>query len=115
MQAALHQHAGAAHFHGLCDFLVNRFEVENVTFGGELALERPIKGAKAAILGAKICIVDVAVNDVGHYALGMQLAPKRIGFHAQTDKVVGAKIVESLCPGNRHIRILRVWRPTIQC
>jgi len=114
MQAALHKHAGAAHLHGFGNFLVNRFEVENVTFAGQLTFKRPIKSTKAAILGAKICIVDVAVNYVGNYALGMQLSPKRIGFHTQADEVIGAEIVESLSPGNRHKRILRVWRPTIQ-
>src|ERR1700722_12790837 len=115
VQAALHKHAGAAHLHGFGNFLVNRFEVENVTFAGELTFKRPIKSTKTAILGAKICIVDVAVNDVGNYALGMQLAPKRIGFHPQADEVIGAEIIESLSPGNGHIRILRVWRRTIQC
>ena len=115
VQAALHEHASAAHLHGLGNFLVNSLEVENVTFAGEFTFKRPIKCTKAAILGAKICIVDVAVNNVGNYALGVQLAPKRIGFHTQADEVIGAEIVESLSPGNRHIRILRVWRPTIQC
>src|SRR5258708_25254189 len=94
VQAALHEHASAAHLHGFGNFLVNRFEVENVTFAGELTFKRPIKCTKAAILGAKICIVDVAVNDVGNYALGMQLAPKRIGLHTQADEVIGAEIVE---------------------
>src|ERR1700722_13954544 len=115
VQAALHQNASATHLHDFGDFLVNRFEIENVTFAGQLTFKRSIKSTKAAILGAKICIVDVAVNDVGNYAFGMQLAPKRIGLNTQADEVIGAKIVESLSPGNGHIRILRVWRPTIQC
>ena len=115
VQAALHQHTGAAHFDGFGNFLVNRLKVENVTFAGELTFKRPIKSTKAAILGAKICIVDVTVNNVGNYALGMQFAPKRVGFHTKADEVIGPEIVESLSPGNRHILILRVWRPTIQC
>ena len=115
METALHQYAGAAHLECLGNLLVNGFEVENVTFGGQFAFEGPVKGTKAAVLGAKICIVDVAVNDVGHHALGMQLAPKRIGFHAQANEVIRSEIIESLRPGNRHIRILRVWQPTIQC
>ena len=115
VQATLHEHPGAAHLDGFGNFLVNRLKVENVTFAGALTFKRPIKSTKAAILGAKICIVDVAVNNVGNYALGMQFAPKRIGFHTQADEVIGAEIVESLSPGNGHIRILRVWRPTIQC
>jgi hypothetical protein len=115
MQAALHQHAGAPHFECLGNFLINGLEIENVTFSGEFAFKGPVKGTKAAILGAKICIVDVAVDNVGHHALGMQLAPKGVCFHAQANEVIGAEIVESLRPGNRHIRILRVWQQTIQC
>ena len=115
VQTSLHQHAGAAHLHRLGNFLVDGFEVEDVAFRRKLALKRPVEGTKAAILGAKICIVDVAVDNVGDYALGMQLAPKRIGFHAQADEVIRAKIIESLRPAYRHKYILRVWQPTIQC
>ena len=115
MQAALHQHAGAAHLDCLGNFLVNGFEIEDVTFCGELAFEGPVEGTKAAVLGAKICVVDVAVNDVGHHALGMQLAPKGIGFHAEADEVIRTEIIQSLGPGNCHLFILRVRLPTIQC
>ncbi len=115
VQAALHQHSGPAHLHRLRNFLVDGFEVEDVAFRGKFALERPVEGAKATVLGTEICIVDVAIDDVGHHALGMQLAPKRICFHAQADEVIGPKVVESLVPGNRHRSILRVWRPTFQC
>jgi hypothetical protein len=45
----------------------------------------------------------------------MQLAPKRICFHAQADEVIGPKVVESLIPGKRHKMILRVWLPAFQC
>ena len=34
MQAALHQHAGAAQFHGFANLVVDRFEVENVALFG---------------------------------------------------------------------------------
>ena len=40
MQAALHQHAGAAELDGLANLLVNRVEVENVSFLGR----RPFSG-----------------------------------------------------------------------
>src|ERR1700736_2575507 len=100
VKAALHKHAGAPHLQGFGNFLVDRFEIENVTFAGEFSFKRPIKCTKAAILGAKICIVDVAVNNVRNYALRMQFASKRIGFHTQADEVIGAEIVESLSPGN---------------
>jgi len=115
VETTLHQDSGAAHLECLGYLLINRLEVENVTFRGEFAFKGPVKGTKAAILGAKICIVDVAVNNVSDYPLGMQLAPKRIGFHAQADEVIRAEIIEGLRPGNRHKHILRVWQPTIQC
>jgi hypothetical protein len=115
VETTLHQYPGASHFECFGNFLINSLEVENVTFSGEFAFKGPVKGTKAAILGAKICIVDVAVNNVGHHALGMQLAPQGIRFHAQANEVFGSEIVESLRPGNRHIRILRVWQQTIQC
>ena len=55
------------------------------------------------------------MKPISDTVISILLAPERIGFHTQADEVIGAEIVESLSPGNRHIRILRVWRPTIQC
>src|ERR1700733_9681796 len=75
VQAALHQDAGSAHFHCFGYLLINGLEVENVTFAGQLALKRPVKGAKAAIFGTEVCVIDIAVDNVGDYALRMQLAP----------------------------------------
>ncbi len=85
VQTTLHQHAGAAHLHRFGNLFVDGFEVEDVALRRKLALERTVEGAKAAILGTKVCIVDVAVDDVGDHTLRMQLAPKRIRFHTQAD------------------------------
>src|ERR1700753_4334116 len=115
METTLHQHSGTTHLQGFCDFLVNCFEVEDVTFGCQLALERSIKGAKAAVLGTKICIVDIAVDDVRYHAFGVEFASERVGFHTQADEVIRAKIVKSLGSANSHLSILRVWLRTIQC
>ena len=96
MQAALHQHAGAAQLHGLRDLVVDGVEVEDVALGGQLALQRTVKGAEGAVLGAEVGVIDVAVDDVGDHAVRVQLAAHRIGFHAEADQVVGAEPVEGL-------------------
>src|SRR2546425_1189017 len=69
MQAALHEHAGAAEFDGLADLVVDRVEVEDVAFLRRGALQRAIESAEGAVLGAKVRVVNVAVDDVGDYAL----------------------------------------------
>ena len=102
MQAALHQHAGAAQFHGFADLVVDGFELEDVALFGCRSLQGPVKGAEGAVLGAEIGVVDVAVDDVGGDAFGMQLAAHRVGFHADADQIVGAEQVESLLFGQGH-------------
>ena len=61
MQAALHQNAGAAQVHGLLDLLENGFVREDVAF---VVAHGPVEGAEAAIFGAEIRVVDVAIDDV---------------------------------------------------
>ena len=72
-----------------CIFVVNSFEVEDVAFAGQLALQRTVKGAEGAVFSAEIGVVDIAVDDVGNDAIGMQLAAHRVGFHPDADEVVG--------------------------
>ena len=96
MQPALHEHAGAAQLHRLADLFVNGVEVEDVSFGGQLALQRPVKGAEGAVLGAEVGVVDVAVNDVSDHALGMQALAGRVGFHADADEIIGLEHLEGL-------------------
>ena len=102
MQAALHQHAGAAKFNRLANLFVDGVEVEDVSLGRQLALQRPIEGAERAVLGAEVGVINVAVDDVGDNAFRMQLAAYRVGFHADADEVVGAEHFESLLSGERH-------------
>ena len=90
MQTALQQDAGAAQLDGLAHLVVNGLEVEDVAFFGQLAFERTIEGAEGAVLGAEVGVVDVAVDDVGDHTVGMQLAAHRIGFHTDSDQIVGA-------------------------
>src|SRR5208283_2185735 len=72
MQAALHKHARAAEFDGLSNLLVDRVEVEDVALFGRRPLERTIESAEGAVFRAEVGVVNVAVDDVGDGALGMQ-------------------------------------------
>ena len=113
MQAALQQDAGAAQLHRLPHLVVNRFEVEDVAFLRQLALQRAIEGAEGAVLGAEVGVVDVAVDDVGDHAFGMQLAAHRVGFHADADQVIGAIHLERFSFGQRHRRSQPLTTPAI--
>ena len=110
MQAALHENAGATHGDCFCDFVVDGFEVEDVAFGSLLAFEWTIEGTEGAVLGAEVGVVDVAIDDVGHNAFGMQLSAHGIGFHAETDEVVRVEVIEGLLACDRHTSILCVLR-----
>src|ERR1039458_4453709 len=113
MNAALHQHAGAAHLKGLRNLLVDFFEVENVALvRARIGLagpgQRAIEGAEGAVLGAVVGVVDVAIDDVGNHALGMQAAAHSVGFESQPDQVGGLKVIESLLARDRHGSILAI-------
>ena len=74
MQTALHQDAGAAQVDGLLDLLEDHFLRKNVAFG---VAHRAVERAEAAILGAEVRVVDIAVDDVADDAFRMQLAADR--------------------------------------
>ncbi len=114
MQTALHQHTRATHLDGLSDFLVDRLEVENVAFCSHLASEWAIEGTEGAVLGAEVGVVDVAVDDVGHHALRVQLSAHGVGLHAKTDEVIGMEVIEGLLACDRHTLILEGSGPTFQ-
>ena len=103
VQAALHQDAGAAQVDGLLDFLEDDFLRMHVAFG---VAHGPVKRAKAAIFGAEIGVVDVAVDDVADHAFRMQLAADWVGGHADADQIVAAKQVDrfSACHHTEHSR-----------
>src|SRR5215469_13568265 len=96
VQAALHEHPSAAKLNGLPDLFVNGVEIEDVAFCRKLSLERAIESAKGAVLSTEIGVIDVPINDVGNYALGMELATDRVSFHADADEIVGLKEIERL-------------------
>src|SRR5579871_564633 len=105
MKPALHQDPGTAQFLRFANFFVDRLKIQHISLGAAGALDGCIKSAKGAVLGAEICVINVAVDDVGNHALGMQLAPKSIGFHPNANQVIGTKQVECLlfCKGHEPI------------
>src|SRR5581483_7792461 len=102
MQSALHQHTRPPEFYRLADLLVDGFEIQNVTLFGLRAFQGAVEGAESAVLGAEVGVIDVAVNDVGDHAFGVQLSPHRVRFHANADQVIGTEQLYGLCVGQRH-------------
>ena len=97
IDAALHQHAGAAKVHGLLNLAEDLLFRENVAL---LVTHRPVEGAEAAVLGAEVRMVDVAVDDVARHALRVKLAPDGVGFHADADQVVALQGVQRFLLGH---------------
>ena len=91
MQAALHQDAGAAEADGLADLVEDHFLRMHVTF---FMPRRAVKGAEAAIFGAEIGVVDVAIDDVADHAFRVQLAAHLIGGHAEAHQVVAVEKID---------------------
>src|SRR6516162_7490243 len=103
MQPALQQNTGSAKLDGLADFVVDDVEIENVAFRRQLALQGTVKRAKRAIFRAEVRVIDIAVDDVGHDAVGMKAPAHGVGFHAYADQVVRAKKIKGLgfCQGHK--------------
>jgi hypothetical protein len=62
--------------------------------------ERTIKGAEAAVLGAKIGVVNIAIDNVANDAVGMDLLPDCVRRHAESDQVIALKHVYGLLSGD---------------
>jgi hypothetical protein len=103
MQASLHQHSCAAEVHGLANLVVDRIELEDVSLFRLRPFQRTVKRAEGAVFGAEVRVIDVAINDVRDHTLGMELAAKGVGFHADADEIVGAVEVEGLGAGEGHV------------
>src|SRR5438093_7039365 len=102
MQTALHQHACAAKFDGFANLVVDRFEIEDVSLFSFGSLQWTIKRAERAVFGAEVRVINVAIDDVGDHALGMQFAPDGVGLHADANQIIGTKQIDSLCFGKGH-------------
>jgi hypothetical protein len=71
--------------------------VEDDLFGKDVAFgvaHGPVKGAEAAIFGAEIGVVDVAIDDVADHAFRVQLAAHLIGGHAEAHQVVAVEEID---------------------
>ncbi len=64
--------------------------------------EGAVEGAEGAVLGAEVGVVDVAIDDVGDDALGVEAATDGVGLEAQPDEVRGVEVIEGLGAGQRH-------------
>src|SRR5260370_27120792 len=93
MQPALHQNPCAPQVDGLLNFVEDHFLWMNITLG---VTHGPVEGAEAAKLSAEIRVIDIAVDNVAHDAVGVQLAPHRVGGHPDADQIVAAKEVDCL-------------------
>ena len=105
MQTALHQNACAAQLHRFADLVVDRLELQDVAFLSGRSFQWPVERAKGAVLRAEVRVIDVAVDNVGDHALGMQLAPHRIRFHPNADQIIGPEHLDGLFFGQRHISL----------
>src|SRR5713226_8329610 len=99
MQPALKENAGAAEREHFVNLLVDGFEREQIAF---LRTEGTVKGAKRAVLGAEIGVVDVAVNLIrGDARVGLLLADL-VGGHADPQQVIALEHFESLLLRDAH-------------
>src|ERR1700685_904368 len=85
MQPALHQNAGAAQVDGLLNLVEDHFLRMDVAFRMP---HGPVERAEAAILGAEVRVIDVAIDDVAHHAVRVQLASNRVRCHSDTNEIV---------------------------
>src|SRR5579864_2008602 len=60
----------------------------------------PVKRAEATVFGAKVRVIDIAIDDVGNHAFRVQLAADRIRRRADADQIVGMQEVESFLAGD---------------
>src|SRR5260370_347669 len=97
VQTALHQDSRAAQIKRLLNLLEDHFAGVQVTFG---VPHWTIKRAKAAIFGAEIGVINIAIDNVTDPAFRMQLAAHGVGLHADGNQVVTVVKFDGLSPGN---------------
>ena len=67
---------------------------------------RAVEGAEGAVFGAEVGVVDVAVDDVGDHALGVETTADGVCFHADADEVVTVEAIRELFAASSHRAIL---------
>src|SRR6266850_4462913 len=93
MQAALQQNSGAAELQHFVDFLVDLLEGQDVAI---LGAERAVERTEGAILGAEICVIDVAVDLVGNDARIIFLKTQLMRSHSDANEVNGFEHLQGL-------------------
>src|SRR5690348_16807078 len=93
MQPALHENPGAAQIYRLLNLVQNRLDRQDVAF---LVPHRAVKRAEAAILGTKVRVIDVAVDDIADHTVRMKLTTHRVGFFADRKQIVASKQIDGL-------------------
>src|ERR1700722_15857963 len=97
VQSALHQNAGTAEVDGLLNLVENHFLRMDVAFR---MTHGPVERAEAAILGAEIRVVDIAIDNVAHHPVRVQLAANGISRHPDANEVVA--VIKFKCFFARH-------------
>src|SRR5579872_1083251 len=93
MQAALEQHAGAAELEHLLDLFVNFFERQDIAL---FVSNGAVKRAKRTIFGAKIGVIDVAIDLVGGHARVVLLHAEGVRLHPDPEQIVGFEHLDGL-------------------
>ena len=82
----------------LANLVEDNFPGQDVAF---LVAQRPVESAKAAIFRAEVGVVDIAIDDVGDYAFGMEAATDGVSLEAQPNEIGGVEVIEGLGAGER--------------
>ena len=110
MQAALQQNPRPAKHQHLFDFFVNLFKRQNVAV---LCANGPVKRAKRTILGAKIRIVDIAVDLVRHHPRIVFLEPLGVRLHPDTHQIIRLQHFNRRLLSQSHVVLPRKSQPAI--
>src|SRR6266850_3564074 len=92
MQSALKQDSGAAELQHFINLPVDLFEGQNIAI---LGAERAVKCAEGAILGAEICVIDVAVDLIRHDARIIFPKAQLVRGHSDAYEVIGFEHLQS--------------------
>ena len=101
MQPALQQNSRAAQLQHLFDFLIDRFQRQDVTL---FVANRPVKRTERTILGAEIRVVDVAIDLVSHHARIILRQPELVRLHPNAHQVIGLQHLNRLLFRQSHNR-----------
>ena len=85
MQPSLHQNPRPTHVQRFLDLRKNHFLRVNIRF---LVTLRSVERAKAAILGADICVVNIPVDDVSGHVVRMVPASHRVSGHTEAYQIM---------------------------